>query len=95
MATQVRTTEISGAGRVFRHDKEFSGVLYVITHEQGNPRRIISGTLTVTSGRTDLLGSSRLTLYLEDGSPVTFGVSRGNLITREFVMDMNNKGDVF
>jgi len=93
MVTPVHTTEISGTGRVFRHDKEFSSVLYILAHEQGNPRRIISGTLKVTSGRTDLLGSSRLTLYLEDGSPVAFGVSRGNLVTREFVMDMNNKSD--
>jgi len=91
MVAPTGTIVVHGAGKVFRHDKEICAVQYTVTYEQGKRPRIINGSIKVVDGRTDLLGSSRLTLYLADGSPVIFGVSGGNIVKREFVMDMNNK----
>jgi len=94
MAIQARTTKVRGTGKLFRQGKEISNVVYTIAHEPGNSRRIISGLFKVIKGQTDLLGSSRLTLSLQDGTQVVFGVSVGNVRSFEFIMDMNNQGNL-
>jgi hypothetical protein len=89
MATQANTSKLSGIGRVFRAGKEISLVHYNLAHERGHSQRIISGLLKVIKGRTDLLGSGSLTLFLDNGKQVNFGVSIGNLRSFEFIMDIS------
>jgi hypothetical protein len=89
MTTQANTAKLSGIGKVFRAGKEISIVHYNLAHEPGHSQRIISGLLKVIKGRTDLLGNSSLTLFLDNGKQVNFGVSVGNLRSFEFIMDMH------
>ena len=88
MTTHANKPKLSGIGRVFRAGKEISLVHYSLAHEQGHSQRIISGLLKVIKGRTDLLGNGPLTLFLDNGKQVNFGVSVGNLRSFEFIMDI-------
>jgi hypothetical protein len=91
LTTPTNATKLSGTGKLFRQGKEISTVLYTIVSEPGHSRRIISGLLKVIKGRTNLLGSGPLTLFLDNGKQIQFGVSIGNLRSFEFIMDMHNQ----
>ena len=93
MITPTNATKLSGTGKLFRQGKEISTVLYTIVSEPGQSRRIISGLLKVIKGRTNLLGSGPLTLFLDNGKQIHFGVSIGNLRSFEFIMDMHNQNN--
>ena len=88
MTTHGNTAKLSGIGKVFRAGKEISIVHYNLAHEPGQSHRFISGLLKVIKGRTEVLGSGPLTLFLDNGKQVNFGVSVGNLRSFEFIMDM-------
>ena len=89
MTLPTNAKKLSGTGKLFRQGKEISTVLYTLVSEAGPSRRIISGLLKVIKGHTNLLGSDPLTLFLDNGKQVQFGVSIGNLRSFEFIMDMN------
>lgn len=94
MTTPANSIKLNGTGKLFRQGKEISTVLYTIVREAGHPQRILSGLLKVIKGRTNLLGSGSLTLFLDNGKQVHFGVSVGNLRSFEFIMDMNNQNNL-
>lgn len=94
MTLPTHAKKLSGTGKLFRQGKEISTVLYTIVSEVDAPRRIISGLLKVIKGHTNLLGNDPLTLFLDNGKQVQFGVSVGNLRSFEFIMDMNNHANL-
>jgi hypothetical protein len=94
LTTPNHATKLSGTGKLFRQGKEISTVLYTLVSDPRHSHRIISGLFKVIKGHTNLLGSGPLTLFLDNGKQVQFGVSVGNLRSFEFIMDMNNPSTV-
>lgn len=94
MTTSTKANKLNGTGKLFRQGKEISTVLYSLVSEAGHPGRVISGLLKVIKGHTNLLGGDPLTLLLDNGKQVQFGVSVGNLRSFEFIMDLNKQTSV-